>query len=103
ETRKPALELADAFAAVGHPARIPTGQDVDIKPVFTDVDSHVRFGLGLLFGRFLALHAGPTSPSSVQDQSRGRTDHAHPRCQTPKGYLGTGHARRGPRTTALTQ
>jgi hypothetical protein len=60
---QPALELSLALAGIGNTERFTRGQDVDIKPAFADVDPHVSFALGLLFGHFLALHAGLSSDS----------------------------------------
>src|SRR5258707_8851254 len=41
-----------------------------------------------------ALPIWTCSLPSVEDKSR-RTDHAHPRCQSPRGNCGPGHPRRG--------
>src|SRR6266508_931965 len=92
---EPTLELADPFASVGHAQPFVRGQHVDIKPIFADVDSHARLRLGLLFGRFLALHAGRAPYHLLRTRAEGRTDHAHPRCQSPRGFSGPGHPRRG--------
>src|SRR5258707_8122004 len=51
-----------------------------------------------------ALPIWTCSLPSVEDKSR-RTDHAHPRCQSPRGNCGPGHPRRGrwpPAPTHLT-
>src|SRR6266508_133539 len=92
---EPTLELADPFASVGHAQPFVRGQHVDIKPIFADVDSHARLRLGLLFGRFLALHAGRAPYHLLRTRAEGRTDHAYPRCQPPRGFSGPGHPRRG--------
>src|SRR5262249_2074946 len=95
EAPEPTLELADPIASVGHAQSFLTGQRVDIKPIFADIDSYARLGLGLLFGRFLALHAGRAPYHLLRTRAEGRTDHAHPRCQSPRGCRGPGHPRRG--------
>src|SRR5262249_3912211 len=92
---EPTLELADPIASVGHAQSFLTGQRVDIKPIFADIDSYARLGLGLLFGCFLALHAGRAPYHLLRTRAEGRTDHAHPRCQSPRGCRGPGHPRRG--------
>src|SRR5262249_339553 len=89
------LELANSLTIVGHAQSFLTGQRVDIKPIFADIDSYARLGLGLLFGRFLALHAGRAPYHLLRTRAEGRTDHAHPRCQSPRGCRGPGHPRRG--------
>src|SRR5262249_44849987 len=92
---QPTLELANSLTIVGHAQSFLTGQRVDIKPIFADIDSYARLGLGLLFGRFLALHAGRAPYHLLRTRAEGRTDHAHPRCQSPRGCRGPGHPGRG--------
>jgi hypothetical protein len=78
EAHEPPLELANPLASIGHAQPFVGGQRVDIEPVFADIDSHVRLGLGLLFGRFLALHAGRAPYHLLRTRAEGRTDHAPP-------------------------
>src|SRR5215204_1276083 len=73
QAQQPTLKLADTLAIVRNPQRFATGQRVDIKPAFADIDSHARLGLGLLFGRFLALHAG-RAPYHLLRTRAERTD-----------------------------
>src|SRR5580704_12178919 len=93
--RQPTLELANASAGVGNMQSVIARQHVSVKPTFADIDSHVRLNLGLLFGRFLALHAGRAPYHLLRTRAEGRTDHAPPRCPTPRGNGGPGHPRRG--------
>ena len=105
EAHEPTLEPANPVARVGDAQLFVAGQQVDVEPIFADIDSHVRLGLGLLFGRFLALHAGRAPYHLLRTRAEGRTDHAHPRCQAPRGKSGPGHPRRGrwpPTPTHLT-
>src|SRR6202023_269655 len=95
EAHEPTLELANPVARVRHAQPLIGGQYMDIEPVFADIDSHVRLGLGLLFGRFLALHAGRAPYHLLRTRAEGRTDQAHPRCQTPRAISGPGPPRRG--------
>jgi hypothetical protein len=64
---------------------LPAGSTWTSSQSFADADSHSRVRLGLLFGRFLALHAGRAPYHLLRTRAEGRTDHAHPRCQTPGG------------------
>src|SRR5580698_5179065 len=100
--RQPTLELANASAVIGNAQPFVGRQHVGVKPTFADIDSHVRLDLGLLFGRFLALHAGRAPYHLLRTRAEGRTDHAPPRCQTPRGNSGPGHPRRGRRPPAPT-
>src|SRR6195256_3057547 len=55
--RKATLEQTVSLRIVLNPQLDSGGQNVDVKPVLANVDSDVRLA-ALLFGRFLALHAG---------------------------------------------
>ena len=101
EAREPALELADALARVGHPQPPRRRPDADVEPVLAHIDSYARLGLGLLFGRFLALHAGRAPYHLLRTRAEGRTDHAHPRCRHPRGR-GPARPCRGRRPPAST-
>jgi hypothetical protein len=92
---KPTLELTNTRAVIGHAQPFVGSQHVDIEPTFADIDSHARLGFGLLFGRFLALHAGRAPYHLLRTRAEGRMDHAPPRCQTPRGNCGPSHPRRG--------
>ena len=85
EAGEPALQLADALARIGHPQPLAAGQDTDVEPVLAHVDAYARLGLGLLFGRFLALHAGRAPYHLWRTRAEGRADQALPRCRAPRG------------------
>src|SRR5580704_17662330 len=55
--KQPSLELADPSSRVGHTQRLRRRKDVNVEPAFAHVDSCGTFP-SLLFGHFLALHAG---------------------------------------------
>src|SRR5262249_55833935 len=85
----------DAVTSVGYPQGGSGGNHVHVEPAFADIDSCIRLACGLLFGRFLALHAGLAPHHLFRTRAEGRTDQAHPRCSPPKGHIGPAHPRRG--------
>src|SRR5581483_9414776 len=84
----PAFKTADARTRVGYADCVAGRQHVSIELTFADVDSHVTLDLGLLVGRFLALHAGRAPYHLLRTRAEGRTDQALPRCQTPRSDRG---------------
>ena len=84
---------------ISHAQPFAGGQHVGVEPAFADIDPHARLGLGLLFGRFLALHAGRAPYHLLRTRAEGRTDHAPPRCQTPRGNLRSRPSASGPVAT----
>src|SRR5258706_8789654 len=82
--KKPALELANPFSRVGYAQRCRGRQSMCIKPGFAYVDTYGTIQ-SLLFGRFLALHAGRAPYHLLRTRAEdGRTRLPHgpkrPRC-----------------------
>jgi hypothetical protein len=73
--RQPADDLVGACLGVGNPEGFLGGKDVDIEPQLADIDSHGRFGLSLLFGPILALHAGLAPHHLFRTRAEERTDY----------------------------
>ena len=78
----------DALLCVGYAQLILARPDMNIEPVFAYVDAGARLHIGLLFGRFLALHAGRAPYHLLRTKAEGRKDQAHPRCFSPRGFDG---------------
>ena len=55
--RDAALEGFEALGRVRHAEFLANGVEIDVEPVFTNIDANIEFRLRASFGRFLTLHA----------------------------------------------
>jgi hypothetical protein len=56
--REATLEGFQALGRVRHAEFLANGMEIDVEPIFTNIDADVDSRLSASFGRFLTLHAG---------------------------------------------
>src|ERR1019366_2652813 len=85
--REATLEGFEALGCVRHAEFLANGVEIDVEPIFTNVDADVDSRLRASFGRFLTLHAGlacsgqarrTDGPSSPAVPSQGAYGPARP-------------------------
>src|ERR1019366_9106055 len=76
--REATLEGFEALGCVRNAELLANGVEIDVEPIFTNVDADVDFRLRAAFGRFLTLHAGLAPNHLFRTSAKdGRTKLTH--------------------------